>query len=119
MITSRVEEKLRPEPTVEHYLKIIDALGGTRIVETPVLKVTDDEDKKFDEKYMDLSIPYVVFITGAQYGPSKRWPDSHFSELANMIVRELNMNIYLLPVLVKKSLHKKITRVWSRKTGFL
>lgn len=108
MITSRVEEKLRPEPTVEHYLKIIDALGGTRIVETPVLKVTDDEDKKFDEKYMDLSIPYVVFITGAQYGPSKRWPDSHFSELANMIVRELNMNIYLLPGFGEEELAQKI-----------
>jgi len=108
MITSRVEEKIRPEPTVEHYLKIIDAMGGTRVLKTPFLKVTPEEDEKYDEKYMDLSSPYVVFITGAQYGPSKRWPDLYFSELANMIVKELNINVYLLPGFGEEELAQKI-----------
>lgn len=108
MLSSKVPETVRPEPTVEHYLKIIDAMGGTRVLKAPILKVTEDEDKKFDEKYVDLSSPYVVFITGAQYGPSKRWPDSHFSELANMIVKELNLNVYLLPGFGEEELAQKI-----------
>ena len=115
MITSRVEEIIRPEPTVEHYLKIIDAMGGTRILKTPVLKVTEDEEKKYDEKYVDLSGPYVVFITGAQYGPSKRWPDSYFSELANMIVKERNMNVFLLPGFGEEQLAQKIYQGVERK----
>ena len=108
MLTSLVEEKANPEPTVEHYLKIIDTMGGTRALESPVLKVTEDEDNKFDEKYMDMRSPYVVFITGAQYGPSKRWPDSYFSELADRIVKRLNMNVNLLPGFGEEELAHKI-----------
>lgn len=108
MITSTVEEKIKPEPTVEHYLKIIDSLGGKRIIEAPILKVTDDEDTKYDEKYVDLSIPYIVFITGAQYGPSKRWPDQYFSELANMIIKRLNIDVCLLPGFGEEELARKI-----------
>lgn len=108
MITSRVEEKIKPEPTVEHYLKIIDSLGGKRIIEAPILTVTDDEDKRYDEKYVDVSIPYIVFITGAQYGPSKRWPDQYFSELANMVIKKLNIDVYLLPGFGEEELAQKI-----------
>jgi heptosyltransferase II len=108
MLTSRVEEKARPEPTVEHYLKLIDAMGGTRILESPVLNVTEDEDEKFDEKYMDMRSPFVVFITGAQYGPSKRWPDSYFSELADRIVKDLNMSVNILPGFGEEELARKI-----------
>lgn len=108
MLTSRVQEEMKPEPTVEHYLKIIDAMGGERTLDVPVLTVTEGEEKKFDEKFMDMRSPYVVFITGAQYGPSKRWPDRHFSELADRIAKELNMNIILLPGSGEEELAHKI-----------
>lgn len=97
MLTTKVEETTRPEPTVEHYLKMIDAIGGKRTCETPALMITDDEEKRFDEKFMDMASPYVVFITGAQYGPSKRWPERHFSDLADRIVENLDMSVYLCP----------------------
>lgn len=115
MLTSRVQEEIRPEPTVEHYLKIIDAMGVKRIIEAPVLTVTEDEEIKFDEKYVDMGSPYVVFITGAQYGPSKRWPDSHFSELADRIVKELNLNVILLPGFGEEDLAHKIYRGMEHK----
>lgn len=108
MLTSRVQEEVRPEPTVEHYLKIIDAMGGKRILDAPALTVTEDEEKKFDEKYMDMRCPYVVFITGAQYGPSKRWPDTYFSELADRIIKELNMHVMILPGFGEEGLVQKI-----------
>jgi heptosyltransferase-2 len=97
MLTHIIKEARRPEPTVEHYLRIIDAVGGRRVVESPVLSVPEDEEKKFDEKYVDMKMPYVVFITGAQYGPSKCWPDSYFSELADQLVSGHNMQVYVLP----------------------
>jgi heptosyltransferase-2 len=108
MLTSLVQEKIRPEPTVEHYLKIIDAMDGKRVLEAPVLTVTEDEDKKYDEKYIDMRSPYVVFITGAQYGPSKHWPDSYFSELADRIVKELNMSVNILPGFGEEGLAREI-----------
>ena len=96
MLTHRVSEG-SVEPTVEHYLKIVDSLGGMRLTDTPFLAISADEENKFDERYMDVNKPYVAFIVGAQYGPSKRWPSPHFSELADGIAKELGMKVYILP----------------------
>jgi heptosyltransferase II len=97
MITRPVPEGPGPEPTVEHYLRIIDSLGGARVEDAPLLAVTADEENRFDQKHMDISGRYAAFIPGAQYGPSKRWPDRHFSELADMIVTNFDMKVYILP----------------------
>ena len=98
MLTKKIEEKtIAPESMVEHYLKIIDLLGVKRTLDAPILLVADDEDEKFDEKFDDIKKPYCVFITGAQYGPSKCWPQGHFSELADKIVEKYGMRIYMLP----------------------
>ena len=86
-----------PEPTVEHYLRILDALKTARVVETPSLRVTEDEEMKFDDRFPDVGGNYVVFIVGAQYGPSKRWPDTHFSALADLLVERFPVRVYLLP----------------------
>jgi heptosyltransferase II len=86
-----------PEPTVEHYLRILDELKMARAAETPVLRVTEDEERRFDERLPDVGGNYVVFIVGAQYGPSKRWPDSHFSALADLLCERFSTRVYLLP----------------------
>ena len=109
MLTRKIEEKGDgPEPTVEHYLKIIDVLGMNRSLDAPILLVTDDEDEKFDEKFAEIKNPYCVFITGAQYGPSKCWPSEHFSELADKIIEKYGMKIYMLPGKDEEKLAHKI-----------
>jgi heptosyltransferase-2 len=98
MLTEKVgEAAVAPEPTVEHYLRILDALGVSRTMESPKLGITDDEERRFDERFIDVGGDYGVFIVGAEYGPSKRWPESYFSQLADMIVENLPVRIYLLP----------------------
>jgi heptosyltransferase II len=97
MLTHQVVESGGVEPTVEHYLKIADSLGGKRLPDTPLLSVSADEEQKFDERHVDINKPYVAFIVGAQYGPSKRWPSVNFSELADMIAKELGIKVYILP----------------------
>ena len=91
MLSLRIAEAPALEATVEHYLRIIDAMGGTRVDESPSLAVTADEEERFDRDYTEIRRPYVAFIAGAQYGPSKRWPDRHFSELADMIVSSFDV----------------------------
>ncbi len=97
MLTHHVPEAGGIEPTVEHYLRIIDLLGGRRSVTAPVLEVTADEEERFDRAHIDIAGPSVAFIIGAQYGPSKRWPDRHFVDLADLITERLGMKVYLLP----------------------
>jgi heptosyltransferase II len=84
-------------PTVEHYLRILDYLDVARQTETPTLKVTDGEDFLFDSHSHQMEPGYVVFIAGAQYGPSKRWPDAHFSALADLLIEKFHTTIVLLP----------------------
>jgi heptosyltransferase-2 len=97
MLTRRVAEAPDLLATVEHYLRIIDAMGGERKAASPILAVTADEDERFDRAHTEIRRPYVAFIAGAQYGPSKRWPDRHFSELADMIVNNFDVEVYILP----------------------
>lgn len=115
MLTCHVPEKVRPEPTVEHYLKIIDVMGGRRVLETPVLSVTAEEEERFDENHLDMRRPYVVFITGAQYGPSKCWPGSHFSELADLITGDGATNVYIFPGAGEEKFANKIREGAKRK----
>jgi heptosyltransferase II len=109
MLTQKIEEKGDgPEPTVERYLRIVDALGINRSLDAPILLVTDDEDEKFDEKFADVKKPYCVFVTGAQYGPSKCWPHEHFSGLADKIVEKYGMKIYMLPGKDEEKIARKV-----------
>jgi len=108
MLTNRISEGSRIEPTVEHYLKIIDTLGGRRLLDAPLLTVTDDEDQKFDERFPDITEPFLVFVAGAQYGPAKCWPETHFSELADMVADRFGMNMYILPGKGEEEVARKI-----------
>jgi len=91
------ESPSQPEPTVEHYLRVLDALSAARTAETPFLRVTEEEERRFDEKFPDVAGGYAVFIAGAEYGPSKRWPDAYFSRLADMLTERYPLRVYLLP----------------------
>jgi heptosyltransferase II len=111
MLTRRTpEQKNGLQSTVEHYLHILDELNVRRTMETPVLKVTQHEEERFDEEHLGIAGDYVVFITGAQYGPAKRWPDSHFSELADLITDRYPVNVLLLPGKGEEAIAKNVVQ---------
>ena len=97
LLTQRLERNGELLATAEHYMRILDALGGRRLDETPTLRVTEDEEQRFDQNHTDVGRGYVALIVGAQYGPSKRWPARHFSALADMIAARYSRMVYLLP----------------------
>lgn len=97
MLNRRITRGQALEPTVEHYLRILDALGIERLTDSPELSVAEDEEQRFDQAYTDIGTGYVAFIAGAQYGPSKRWPARHFSQLADLIVSKYDRMVYILP----------------------
>jgi heptosyltransferase-2 len=97
MLNHRITGGQALEPTVEHYLRILDALGIKKLTDSPQLSVAEDEEQRFDQTYTDIGTGYVAFIVGAQYGSSKRWPAQHFSQLADMIVSKYERMVYILP----------------------
>jgi heptosyltransferase-2 len=57
----------------------------------------------------------ICIIPGAEYGSSKCWPVSHFARLADMIVSEYKMKVYILPGLKEEGIAKAIFETVSRK----
>ncbi len=117
LLTKSVSEPpISPEPTVEHYLRISDALDAPRVLDRPFLQVTEDEERRFDDRFSDMSGNYAVFVVGAQYGPAKRWPDGHFSALADMLVDRFSLKVYVLPGKGEESVAGRVYAGAKRKT---
>ena len=115
MLTRALKRPAELVATGEEYLRILDALGAERSSDAPSLKVTDDEEQRFDQRYTHVGADYVAFIVGAQYGPSKRWPASHFSELADMIVSKYSKKVYILPGKHEMDLARRVQDAVSSK----
>jgi heptosyltransferase II len=96
--------KINRPPMVEHYLALSQLLSDREPLAvntlTPKLNVSSSAKQSIDKKLSDANIDsksVFVFCPGAEYGPTKRWPASHFAELATHLAQELpNANIILL-----------------------
>ena len=96
--------KINRPPMVEHYLALSQLLSDGESLAaktlTPKLNVSSSAKQSIDKKLSDANIDsksVFVFCPGAEYGPTKRWPASHFAELANHLAQQLpNANIILL-----------------------
>ncbi len=96
--------KINRPPMVEHYLALSQLLSDEETLAaktlTPKLNVSSSAKQSIDKKLSDANIDsksVFIFCPGAEYGPTKRWPASHFAELANHLAQQLpNANIILL-----------------------
>jgi heptosyltransferase II len=115
ILSRKIQESLSLESTVEHYLKISDTLGIPRSIEAPYLTVTPDEESKFDQEFTKVARPFAVMIVGAQYGPSKCWPAGYFSELADSMIEQFDLNVYMLPGRDEKAIADRVHAGIKRK----
>lgn len=86
--------KVNRPPMVEHYLALSQLVNDEQTSPangnlTPKLNVSavaaDTVQVKLKNIHIDQANIYVM-CPGAEYGPTKRWPTSHFAELAQSIV---------------------------------
>ena len=90
LLTQRLKNPKSRPPMVAFY----SALSGDRDLEKdrPQLQLSaQDIEQALDASGLQRGA-YYVFAPGAEYGPAKRWPARHFSELA----AELDLPIVLL-----------------------
>jgi heptosyltransferase-2 len=76
-------------PMVQRYLDLASLLGvesATASQNAPQLTVTSQEIGTVFERFgLRSDKNTVVLCPGAEYGPAKRWPATHFSQLAELI----------------------------------
>lgn len=89
-------------PMVEHYVRLLKAtetsLPSSSPSLQPKLSITDQAIERVKVRLEGLgNKPFYVFAPGAEYGPAKRWPSSHFAELATKILHaDANAQIIIL-----------------------
>jgi len=54
----------------------------------PALKVSDDIKVTTDKFMLETVRPITIFCPGAEFGSSKKWPESHFSIVAETLINE-------------------------------
>lgn len=87
--------KVNRPPMVNHYLVLsqllIDDEQASFSEITPTLNVSNQAKKSVEHKLANSNInpnTLYVFCPGAEYGPTKRWPASHFAKLTEDLIQE-------------------------------
>jgi heptosyltransferase-2 len=62
----------------------------------PSFSVTKSSQNAAIKKFkLDLTKPVLALCPGAEYGPAKRWPASHYATVANSMLQD-NMQVWLM-----------------------
>ncbi|MCC6234049.1 MAG: lipopolysaccharide heptosyltransferase II [Verrucomicrobiales bacterium] len=81
----------RPPPRAHHlhdYLHLAAALGANPEPLPPRLAVTEAETAEVRARFqLHPDTPWIALNPGAEYGPAKRWPATHFTQVAHQIHR--------------------------------
>jgi heptosyltransferase II len=110
--------KINRPPMVEHYLALSRLLNEEQITSsfgniTPKLNVSNTAKESVEAKLSAAKISATnifVMCPGAEYGPTKRWPTSHFADLAQrLIASNPNSQIILLGSKGDHALAQEIT----------
>jgi heptosyltransferase-2 len=96
--------KVNRPPMVEHYLALgqllNEAQSDTRLKNiTPKLNVSADANQAVQTKLQAAKVDadnIIVMCPGAEYGSTKRWPTSHFAQLANRLIESKPNNHIIL-----------------------
>ncbi len=76
---------------VQRYLALAFEKNAAPLTEFPFpeLVVNLSEKNQLLEKFsLDLNKPVLVICPGAEYGPSKRWPENYYAEVAAEKIRQ-------------------------------
>ena len=66
----------------EHYLDIVEYLGGNRNPAPPRIRLAIEEMPALNKYLRDDGRPVIAINAGAEYGPAKRWPADRFADTA-------------------------------------
>lgn len=80
-------DKLRLPRMIDRFVALANGGAMNTSVENPRLNIDEYSQREVVDRFnLDLSRPIVALCPGAQYGPAKRWPETHFSQLARQLL---------------------------------
>ena len=97
--------------TVQRY--VAHAYDGTQKkvpdITFPELEVdTVNRERLIETLSLDLALPVIVMMPGAEYGPAKQWPEKNYKELAVLLL-DKGYQVWVIGSVKEKELGKSIT----------
>jgi heptosyltransferase-2 len=94
LLTHRLKNPRDKPPMVAFY----SALSGQEGVQAdrPRLALPAGEAARVAEAHGLAPGGYFVFAPGAEFGPSKRWPEAHYAQLASALIAQQGLPVVLL-----------------------
>jgi len=83
-------DKGRLPRTIDRFVALADDGSGTVPTVTPPILRYDEGGARAAAKRLGIETerrPVIALCPGAEYGPSKQWPASHFAALANLVAK--------------------------------
>jgi heptosyltransferase II len=92
-----INNQIAPEPVVDTYLTIADALGCGRESPRLELAVTAAEEESADAVFNRLGLRQdgrlILLNSGSAYGVAKHWPAAYFGQLARLITSQCDHDV--------------------------
>jgi heptosyltransferase II len=87
------DDRQSPRPMVSFYAALADAprpdAAPPSALPRPALFISDERVAEVVSRLgLQVDRPLIVFAPGAEFGSAKRWPTSHFAELAQTIQKD-------------------------------
>lgn len=73
----------------EQQMHNSSSLGGLDNLAKPSLSIDKDKQQQAIKKFkLDADKPTLGLCPGAEFGPAKRWPEQHYAEVANEMIKQ-------------------------------
>lgn len=109
-----IKEYGMPVHQVHYYLNLLTGLGLETNAPNLSFPISPEEKKQARDLLLSHRIndqrPIILFNPGAFYGTAKRWPAENYTELANLLQKELNAHILVIGAEDEIDLAESITR---------
>ncbi len=111
LLPDKKDGKYIPGSMIRYYNTIARYMGCPSCPELPELHTSPEDEAAVDQllkKSGNENKPYIVLNVGASYGPAKCWLPERFAEVADQLVQQHNVGVFIAPGPKEISIARKV-----------
>ena len=98
LLPKKINGKFQPAPMPDYYMALVGIDQNEEKKYRMNLQLAENDKIDISEKfkqYITSDKPFIIFVPGGAFGPSKFWPADYFASLANMLTDKYQANIII------------------------
>ncbi|HYR91702.1 MAG TPA: lipopolysaccharide heptosyltransferase II [Terriglobia bacterium] len=123
MLTNAIAPSAKKRHQVHYYMDIVKTLSVNAEQPSIAIEATNDETaaarKLLASEGIPAEAPFLVVNPGAAYGSAKRWSEDRFADVADVLARELGLQVAIIGSGVEQPIAEKIRGRMKSRTAVL